>query len=261
MRIECRLDAPCDARQRLGFRWDDMHGGAQRLGRAHEHPGAARRPGGGPNRGMCPGVVGARDPYQPAAPVEEAGRAESIGHRAEHGGTGRRPHRHAPDCIGLPCGERCEVADGAPDLTGRSMIEYLRPGMVQGLSQLRSPIGHGRREILDARQGGEQPGPASAGMRAAASAGSHAAADTPNGEPSAADSAATPAVASRPGMTTVPTASGAGSTFSVTSVITPSVPWLPASSLHRSRPVTFFRTRPPERMTAPRPVTTRMPSR
>jgi hypothetical protein len=54
--------------------------------------------------------------------------------------------------------------------------------------------------------------------------------------------------------------SGVGSTFNVTSVMTPRVPWLPVSSLQRSRPVTFFSTRPPERMTSPVPLTARMPS-
>jgi hypothetical protein len=58
----------------------------------------------------------------------------------------------------------------------------------------------------------------------------------------------------------VPVASAAGSTFSATSVRTPSVPWAPLSSLQRSRPVTFFSTRPPERKISPSPATARMPS-
>ncbi len=95
--------------------------------------------------------------------------------------------------------------------------------------------------------------------RAAASAGRKAAPDTPYGEPSAADSAATACPASSPLSITVPTASGAGSTLSVISVSTASVPWLPLSSLHRSRPVTFFSTRPPERITSAAPFTARTP--
>ncbi len=57
----------------------------------------------------------------------------------------------------------------------------------------------------------------------------------------------------------VAVASGAGSTLSVTSVSTPNVPCAPVSSLARSRPVTFFSTRPPLRSTSPSPVTKRMP--
>ena len=40
----------------------------------------------------------------------------------------------------------------------------------------------------------------------------------------------------------------------------PSVPWLPVNSLHRSSPVTFLSTRPPEWIASPCPVTARMPN-
>ena len=42
-------------------------------------------------------------------------------------------------------------------------------------------------------------------------------------------------------------------------MITPSVPWLPAISLTRSSPVTFFITRPPFLTIAPVPSTNRTP--
>ncbi len=53
--------------------------------------------------------------------------------------------------------------------------------------------------------------------------------------------------------------SAAGSTFSVISESTASVPKLPASSLHRSSPVTFFSTRPPLVKISPVPFTARTP--
>ena len=67
-----------------------------------------------------------------------------------------------------------------------------------------------------------------------ADAGTCAAAETSKDEPSAAVIARLAARSSSPRSTSVISLSGCGITFSVTSVITDSVPHEPASSLHRS---------------------------
>jgi hypothetical protein len=65
----------------------------------------------------------------------------------------------------------------------------------------------------------------------------------------------------RHGLTSVDSVSGQGSTLNDTSVSRPSVPQLPAISLTRSSPVTFFITRPPFLTNSPDPLTKRTPSR
>ena len=75
---------------------------------------------------------------------------------------------------------------------------------------------------------------------------SQAAPDTPNGEPSARVIAAIAAESLSPGMASVASTSDLGASLIVASVRNPSVPWAPQLSLVRSRPVTFFITRPPQ---------------
>jgi hypothetical protein len=58
-----------------------------------------------------------------------------------------------------------------------------------------------------------------------------------------------------PSRISVAVSSGMGWTLKVTSHMTASVPQLPASPRHRSRPVTFFITRPPDLNTSPLPLT------
>ena len=64
-----------------------------------------------------------------------------------------------------------------------------------------------------------------------------------------------------PSRISVAVSSGIGWTLNVTSHMTASVPQLPARPRHRSRPVTFFITRPPDLKTSPRPLTARTPRR
>mmetsp|Transcript_9619 Transcript_9619/g.22338 ORF Transcript_9619/g.22338 Transcript_9619/m.22338 type:complete len:262 (+) Transcript_9619:144-929(+) len=59
----------------------------------------------------------------------------------------------------------------------------------------------------------------------------------------------------------VATAAGSGSTFSVTSVISPSWPIEPASARLTSKPATFFITVPPKLSSSPRPLISTAPSR
>ncbi len=93
------------------------------------------------------------------------------------------------------------------------------------------------------------------GMRGVRYSGIWAAPDTSWGDPSALVMAAVAARSSRPNSTSVASVSGRGRTFSVTSVMIPSVPHDPASSLQRSYPVTFLTTRPPDLNVSPRPDT------
>ena len=69
----------------------------------------------------------------------------------------------------------------------------------------------------------------------------------------------TAVVASTQAANTVRVFSGAGKTLTVISVMTPSVPHDPAISLHKSYPVTFFTTRPPDLNNSPRPETAATP--
>ena len=64
---------------------------------------------------------------------------------------------------------------------------------------------------------------------------------------------------SRPRIRSVSSVSAAGSTLIVTSVMAASVPQEPAINLHRSYPVTFFTTRPPDLKVSPRPDTAAKP--
>ena len=83
---------------------------------------------------------------------------------------------------------------------------------------------------------------------------------TPNGEPSARVIASIAFTSPSSGMTSVASASGLGASLIVASVRTPSVPCAPQLSLVRSRPVTFFITRPPQRIVSARPLTSLKPS-
>ena len=84
---------------------------------------------------------------------------------------------------------------------------------------------------------------------------SQAAPLTPNGELKPRVMASTAFGSPSSGTTSVASASGLGASLIVASVRTPSVPWAPQLSLVRSRPVTFFITRPPQRIVWPRPLT------
>ena len=68
---------------------------------------------------------------------------------------------------------------------------------------------------------------------------------TPKGEPSARAIASTARASSSRRMTIVASLCGRGSSLNVASRISPSVPCAPQLILTRSRPVTFFTTRPP----------------
>jgi len=71
--------------------------------------------------------------------------------------------------------------------------------------------------------------------------------------------AATARVSSRPCSINVSVVWGLGRTLKIASVIRPSVPHEPAKSFTRSRPVTFFITRPPDLINSPSPLMKRMP--
>ena len=252
-----RFTRLCDRGQRSGFRRHHVHRIAQRIGRSHQGPGAAGRARGGLDRAV--GRFGRRTgkPDQTAAPIEVTDRARNS---AQHAGSCRGTHRHPPDALTAHHRQQANVAHPVPQFPrclGRPEFER-QTGRVPPAA-----LRCGRRPTQQSPRCGSASASGQAaicsGNQDAGSAGRKAAPETPYGEPSAADNAATAFSASRPGMTMVPTASGAGSTFRVISVMTPSVPWLPVSSLHKSRPVTFFSTRPPEWMTSPRPVTARTP--
>jgi hypothetical protein len=61
-------------------------------------------------------------------------------------------------------------------------------------------------------------------------------------------------------ISSVVSTAGSARSRTVASVITPSVPHEPVMSLVRSKPATFFTTRPPPRTTLPVPLTNSTPS-
>ena len=225
MRIERCLHASRDPRQRFGFRRDHVHRGAQRFRRAHQHPGAA----GGRGRRLDGGVRrdGGRsgDPDQATAPVEIATRTDRVRQCPQHGRPGRRAHRYPPDGIGRFGQQRRKIADRPPHRARRHIVENLAASAPEIVAQPGGPIGRPTtpyprcvpaprsRRSPRARQRGRPPPPAARRRprRCTASRAPRTAPPRPPPHP-------------RPAARPCRTASGAGSTFKVTSVMTPSVP-------------------------------------
>ena len=233
------------------------------VGRAQQRPGAAgrlrRRDHGRVRRLRSPG----RRSRPGRRPSRGTTRAERRADAPQHGGPGRWAHRDAPDAR-----RRSRPRSGTASRTAATAARDCRVvedlGRAERCQVVAQPCRCGRRPTRRnprcAPASPTPPKPASAGTRAAARP---AARRRPRRRTA---NRAPPTAPPRPRRRRGPAAPacrsprGAGSTFNVTSVMTASVPWLPVSSLHRSRPVTFFSTRPPEWITSPRPVTARTPS-
>ena len=248
MRIERRLHPPRERRKRRRFGRNHSDGRTQRLRPAQQRPGAPD----GEGRlltALCaassagPAIHTSPPPQsrntlrrtKPATPAPRPAPPRGVPTRA-------RSRRPPPRPAEPHRGSRARAG-------GRRHPPAARPRHAEILPQPvrddRPPMARNPRSEQVPRRGGE------ARRSAAASSGQPGGPRHAIGRTQAGRQSRHGRPRPRQTRTPLPDRFGRGSTFSVTSVITARVPWLPLSSLQRSSPVTFFSTRPPEFITSP----------